>query len=187
MCFFCFYFKMSEQRWKENRKPLSCQSTGTVLTTLYFIEFTRVTQHGDRGWNRPKVPTDIHPFVTHPAHERLYHTTRVYTPYSLQTVVWVLQRPTRIRTLKELRDRTYSFSSLSEETRNIISQTISGCHIKGSTFSSVILRPSVFVWPGFEPATSCSADQHLSNWANQAAVVFGKKWNTYRGWSGAAN
>ena len=140
MCFCCFYFKMSEQRLKENRKPLSCQSTGTVLTTLYFIEFTRVTQHGDRGWNRPKIPTDIHPFVTHPAHERLYHTTRVYTPYILQTAVWVLQRPTRIRTLKELWDRTYSFSSLSEKTRNI-SQTISGCHIKGSTFSSVILRP----------------------------------------------
>ena len=28
---FCFYFKMSEQRLKENRKPLSCQSTGTVF------------------------------------------------------------------------------------------------------------------------------------------------------------
>ena len=35
---------------------------------------------------------------------------------------------------------------------------------------SVILSPWVLVWPGFEPATSCSADQHSLNWANQATV-----------------
>ena len=41
---------------------------------------------------------------------------------------------------------------------------------KGSIFSSVILRPWVLVWPGFEPATSCTKDRHSTNWANWAAV-----------------
>ena len=47
---------------------------------LYFIEFATVTQHGDRGWNRTDFPIDINPFITHPAHERLYHITWVYAP-----------------------------------------------------------------------------------------------------------
>ena len=67
---------------------------------------------------RTYVPIDINPFITHPAHERLYHTTGVYAPYSLRTTVWVLLRPTRIKTAKELWDRAYGFSSLSEKTRN---------------------------------------------------------------------
>ena len=70
----------------------------------------------------------------HPAHERLYHTTWVYALYSLRTAVWVLLRPTRIRTEKELRDGSYGFSSLSEKT--IESLTICWCHKKGRTFSS---------------------------------------------------
>ena len=37
-----------------------------------------VTQHGDRGWIRTNVPIDINLFITHPTHERLYHTTGVY-------------------------------------------------------------------------------------------------------------
>ena len=45
------------------------------------------------------------------------------------------------------------------------------CHIKGSTFSSVILRPYLLVLPGFEPPTSRSTDRRLSNWANRAAVI----------------
>ena len=61
-----------------------------------FIEFATVTQNDDRGWNRTFVPVDINPFITHPAHERLYHTTRVYAPYSLRTAVWVILCPTRI-------------------------------------------------------------------------------------------
>ena len=84
---------------------------------LYFIEFARVTQHGDREWHRTNISTDINPFITHPAHERLYHTTRVYAPYSLQTAVRVLLRPTRIRTVTELWDGAYGFSSLAEKTR----------------------------------------------------------------------
>ena len=44
-------------------------------------------------------PTPTTPSL--PAHGRLYQTTRVYDPYSLRTAVWVLLRPTRIRTVKE--------------------------------------------------------------------------------------
>ena len=73
-----------------------------------------MTQQGDRGWNRMN---DINPFITHPAHKRLYHTTGVYAPYSLRTAVLVLLRPTRIRTVKQLWDGDYGFSSLSGKTR----------------------------------------------------------------------
>ena len=48
------------------------------------------------------VPNDINPFITHPALESLYHTTGAYAPYSLRTAVWVLLRPARVRTVKEL-------------------------------------------------------------------------------------
>ena len=55
---------------------------------------------------------------------------------------------------------------LSERTRM---PNLCRCHNKGSTLSSVILRPWVLVRPGIEPATSRSADRRLSNWANRAA------------------
>ena len=45
------------------------------------------------------------------------------------------------------------------------------CHNKGSTFSSVILRPCVLVGPGLKPVTFRSADRGLSNRANQVAVT----------------
>ena len=45
------------------------------------------------------------------------HTTRVYVPYSVRTVVWVLLRPARTRSVKVLWNGTYGFSSLSEKTR----------------------------------------------------------------------
>ena len=51
-----------------------------------------------------------------------------------------------------------------------VSVTICGCHYKGSTFFSVILRPWVLVRPGLEPATFRSADRRTL-WANQAAVA----------------
>ena len=86
------------------------------INLCYLIEFIMVGQRCDRGWNRTNVPIDINPFITHPAHERLYHTTRLYAPYSLLTEVWVLLRSTRIRTVKELWD-AYSFSSWYEKTR----------------------------------------------------------------------
>ena len=82
----------------------------------YFLYWIR---HGDRGWDRTNFSIDINPinpFVTHPPPDRrLYHTTGVYAPYSLRTAMWVLSRPTRIRTEKELLDGVYGFSSISEK------------------------------------------------------------------------
>ena len=81
---------------------------------MYFIEFATMTQQGDRGWNRINVPININPFIIHPVHGGLYHIIGVHAPYSLPTAVWVLLRPTRIRTVKEQWDGAYGFSSLSE-------------------------------------------------------------------------
>ena len=64
-------------------------------------------------------------------------------------------------------DGSYGFSSLSEKTRK---SNLLQIHYKGSTFFSVILRPWVLVWPGFEPTTSHSADWRSPNWDNQVAV-----------------
>ena len=142
--------------------------TMLIMMMMIFFEFATVTQHGKRGWNKTWVLTDINPFITHPTHKRLYHNTRVYAPYSLRTAVWVLLRPTRIRTAKEQWDGAYGFSSSSGKTRSL---TICRCDNKGSTFSSFILRPWVLVQMGFEPATSHSAYCRLSNCANRAAVM----------------
>ena len=143
-------------------------TTRMIMMMMIFFEFATVTQHGKRGWNKTWVLTDINPFITHPTHKRFYHNTRVYAPYSLRTAVWVLLRPTRIRTAKEQWDGAYGFSSLSGKTRSL---TICRCDNKGSTFSSFILRPWVLVQMGFEPATSHSAYCRLSNCANRAAVM----------------
>ena len=52
------------------------------------------------------------------------------------------------------------------------SLTICRCDYKDSTFSSVILRPSVLVQPGFEAAASCSADRRLSqHWVNRRGRI----------------
>ena len=50
--------------------------------------------------------------------------------------------------------------------RRLESLTVCRCHYKGSTF-----WPWVFVRPGFQPATSSSADQCFSDWAKQVAVI----------------
>ena len=118
--------------------------------------------HGDREETGTYVPTDINPFIAHPAYERLYHTIGIYAPYSLRTAVWVLWRSTRIRTVKELWDRAYGFLSLSEKTIITIVDVTTG-----SPISSVISRPWVLIWSGFEPPTFRSADRRLSNRANR--------------------
>ena len=98
-----------------------------VIKTYYFsmnlswwLNMVGMTQHGDstcRGWKRTNFPIDINIFIIHPVFERLYHTTRVYARYSLQTALWVLLCPTRVRRAIELWDGAYSFSSLFEKTR----------------------------------------------------------------------
>ena len=91
------------------------------------IEFATVTQFSDRGWNRTYVLININPFIIQPAHERVYHTTGVYAPYSLRSAVWVLLRVARIRAVKELWDGTYGLSSLSKKTR-IVYVTTKAAH-----------------------------------------------------------
>ena len=45
------------------------------------IEFAKVTQHGDRGWNMAYVPIDINPFTIHPAdHKVVPHHPRGLRP-----------------------------------------------------------------------------------------------------------
>ena len=85
----------------------------SIHCILYWIRHRDSTR-----WQRMKLylRPDIISFITHPAYERLYHTTGVYASYSLWSAVWVLSSPTRIRTVKELPDRAYSFLSLSEKT-----------------------------------------------------------------------
>ena len=54
--------------------------------------------------------------------------------------------------------------------RRLESLTICRFHYKGSTFFSVILRPSVLVRSRFELATSRTAVRCSTNWANRSAV-----------------
>ena len=54
--------------------------------------------------------------------------------------------------------------------RRLESLTACRCHYKGNTSFSVILSPQVLVRPGFESATSYSADQCSPNWANHVNV-----------------
>ena len=60
--------------------------------------------------------------------------------------------------------------------------TICSCHYKGSTFFSVIERPSVLVQLRFETATSRTAVRCSTNWANWSAVdvsikqIFSPRW-----------
>ena len=117
--------------------------TGLTASSFASLNSPRWPRNGDRGWNRTNVPIDISPFITHPAHERLYHTTGVFYVFYHR----VLLRPTRIRTVKEL-TRAYGFRSYP---RRLECLAICRCHSKDSTlFSLVILRPWVLVRPRFE-------------------------------------
>ena len=67
----------------------------------------------DKTW----LTYDINAFITHPAHERLHYPIGVYDPYSLRTAAWILLLPTKTRTVKELWQGAYEYSSLSKKTR----------------------------------------------------------------------
>ena len=95
-------------------------------------------------------------------------TTGVYDLHSFQIVMWVLLCPTRTNHWKCCETGPTNFRPY---LRRLESLTICRCHYKGSTFFSVTLRPWVLVQPGFEPATSRSADRHSPNWANYKAVI----------------
>jgi len=67
--------------------------------------------------------------------------------------VWVILRPTELITCMKSCETGPTVYRLYP--RRLESLTICRCHYKGSTFSSIILRPQVLVWLGFEPATFC--------------------------------
>ena len=127
--------KKKERKKERKKETLSSEIEQLQLTasiscvgiSSYFIEFATVTQYSDREWNRTYFLIDMNPFIIHPAHERLYHTTGVYARYSLRSTVWVLLRVTRIRPVKELWDGTYGLSSLSKKTR-IVDVTTKAAH-----------------------------------------------------------
>ena len=106
--------------------------------------------------------------ITHPAQERLTTPPGSTSPTSLRIEVWVLLRPTRTNQWKCCETGPTVFRPYP---RRLESLTVCRCHCKGSTFSSVILRPWVLVLPGFEPTTFRSADPRPPNWANQAAAI----------------
>ena len=76
-----------------------------------FIELATVTQHRDREWNKTCVPIHFHPahLTVEPHHQGLCPLH--FTNSSIGSLC-----PTRIRTVKELWDRAYGFSSLFERT-----------------------------------------------------------------------
>jgi len=74
---FWFYqvFQATVLQYLQKHKWLGNSLFSQHILYTYFIEFATVTQHGYRGWKRTSVQFDINPFITHPAHERLYHST----------------------------------------------------------------------------------------------------------------
>ena len=116
-------------------------------------------------WPRTFIDPTNCPWVSEddPAHEKLYHTTGVYAPYSLWTAVWVLLRPLPQES-EQWKSCETGPTVCRPYPRRLECLTTCRCHNKGSR------RPWVLVRPGFEPATSHSADRRLSNWANRAAI-----------------
>ena len=55
--------------------------------------------------------------------------------------------------------------------RRLENLTVCRCNNKGSTFSSVVLRPQMLVWPWFEHVTSRSADQCLRPQLGQENIL----------------
>ena len=116
--------------------------------------------------NGTQVPREV-PSLPNPQPVKVGHTAGVDDPYSFRIVMWLLLSPTRTNQWK---CRETGPTLFRPYPRRLESLTICRCHYKGSTFFWVIWIPWVLVRPGFEPATSRSADRCSPNWANQAAV-----------------
>ena len=85
---------MKRRRRRRRRRRMTTRMIMKMLIMMMiFFEFATMTPLRKRGWNRTCVPIDINPFITHPAHKRLYHKTRVYAPYSLRTECWFFYVP----------------------------------------------------------------------------------------------
>ena len=137
------------------------------------IWFTRFSGHRPIGrecaWTGLRSHVRCHPHpITQPV--KVGHTTGVYDPYSFRRVGSFT--PHKNKSVKVLWDGTYGFSSLSEKTRKSkhSQMSLQRQHF-GLQFGRKIRRPpECVVWPGFEPATSRSADRSTPNWASQALL-----------------
>ena len=108
----------------------------------------------------------FHPYRI-PQPVKVSHTIGAYVPSSFRAVVWVLLRPTKTDQWKCCETGPTGFRAYP---RRLESLTFCRCHYKGSTFFLVIQWSWVLVRPGFETATSRSADRRSPNWANQAVL-----------------
>ena len=79
-------------------------------------------------------------------------------PLPFMNSVWLFQHPKKFICARVVRQGLQSIVLVREE-----SVAVSRCHYKGSTFSSVGLRPWVSVRLRFEPAASRLVDRHLSD------------------------
>ena len=113
-----------------------------------------VTQHGGRGLSAQSLKSCTTPPGSMPATLYKQHCGFFYPPHGSE----------------EWKSCEMGHTVFRSYSRRLECLTISRCHYKGSTFSSVILRPWVLVQLWFEPATTCSADRRLSSWANWATV-----------------
>ena len=100
-----------------------------------------------RRWNRTCVPIDINSFYYPPGPQKVNHNTGNYVPYSFREVCGFLKSPANHVTLK-MRDTGLQYCLYSPYLRRLERLTICRCNYKGSTFSSVILRPWVLVRSG---------------------------------------
>ena len=101
---------MNEESWMRGQQKCPL----TIYFNMWKVSSDVSIQR--RHWQ----PLSVHlwAYCTHPTHDvRVDHTTGVYVPYFFRTVLWVLLRPPRTRSVKVLWDGTHGFSSLSEKTR----------------------------------------------------------------------
>ena len=103
-----------------------------------------------------------------PSSGKVCHTTGVHVPYSFRTVVWVLLCPKRTRSVKELWDGTYGFSSIvSEKTSKShrFQMSLQRQHFLLRYTKNLSVGP-----PGVWTPTPRSADQRSPYQANQAEL-----------------
>ena len=118
------------------------------------------TVTGDEtGRTSLQIGSSINPFITHPAHERLYHTTGVRRPLPFTNSSVGSFTPHKNQNSCKAAGPT----EFCPFPRRLECPTICRCYNKGSKFSSVILSPWVLVQPGFKPTTSRSADRQTKS------------------------